>query len=281
MLADEILSRFVLGVRMETAGKEKVCRYELQVVNQAMDLMDVLIQSREAVTLSSLSRIFGQSKNKIFRILSTLEHRGLVEKDCSSGYRLGGAAFGTAHRILASHSVLDHAMPIMTDLAAELNEAVYLATMMRGESVFRGMVDCHQSIRTESFVGRRFSMPDPTLAGGMAEKIDVAGAAMYVADLGSEVRALSASLVDSRGTVTGALVVLAPLFRMSIERIKAEIANLLGESVQRLSLRLAGDGSGTVKPDQNQHPLVFSGKRPVIITTRQADDRHGMRQCHH
>jgi DNA-binding IclR family transcriptional regulator len=218
--------------------QENIRGYELQSVNQAMDLIDALIAARDGLTLSHMSRSFGLSKNKIFRILSTLEQRGLVEKDRDCQYRLGITAFGTAHRILSSQSMLDHARPIMIELAARLNEAVYLATMLGTEAMFQEMIDCRQPIKIESFVGSRFSFPDVAFTGSASESFHVEGLPVYVAEQNEEVTTVSAPLSDDSGTITGALVVLAPTFRMPAERIRSEIAAPVSAAAQQLSLKL-------------------------------------------
>jgi DNA-binding IclR family transcriptional regulator len=227
--------------------QENIRGYELQSVNQAMDLIDALIAAREGLTLSQMSRSFGLSKNKIFRILSTLEQRGLVEKDRDCQYRLGVTAFGTAHRILSSQSILDHARPIMIELAAKLNEAVYLATMLGPEAMFQEMIDCRQPIKIESFVGSRFSIPAIAFTGIASESFEVKGLPVYVSELNEEVTTVSAPLMNDSGKVTGALVVLAPTFRMPVDRIRSEIAVPVSTAAQQLSLKL---GAFTACSDQ-------------------------------
>jgi len=263
---------------METTGKENLRSYELQSVNQALDLIDTLIAARAGQTLSQLSRSSGLSKNKIFRILSTLEQRGMVEKDRYCHYRLGISAFGTAHRILSSQSMLDHARPVMADLAAHLNEAVYLATMVSGEAMFQEMVDCQHAIRTASFVGSRFTLPDAVFAGIASVQFDDEGSLGHVSELNEEVTAVSASLTDESGNVTGALVVLAPAFRITAERLRSEIAPAVGAAAEQLSVMLGSARIRTVPARMQLQSLDNSDKLPVTIP---ADFRKSVRQCHY
>jgi len=265
---------------MKTADKENIRCYELQSVNHALDLIDALITAREGLTLSHLSRSSGLSKNKIFRMLSTLEQRGMVQKDRNCQYRLGISAFGTAHRILSSQSLLDHARPVMAELAARLNEAVYLATMVGGEAMFQEMSDCCQSIRTGSFVGSRFPLPDVTVSGSVMEQIDVDGVTVYVSELNAEVTTVAVMLMDS-SSIAGALVVLAPTFRMPIERIRSETAASLSASAQQVSMVL-----GTAKVRTMQAPVLlkqmdYAGKPPVNIATVSENYSQPVRKRHY
>jgi len=266
---------------VKTAGNETMRSYELQSVNQALDLIDALIAARAGVTMSHLSRTFGLSKNKIFRILSTLEQRGMVEKDCNSLYRLGISAFGTAHRILSRESVLDQARPIMVELAATLNEAVYLATMVGTEAMFQEMVDCHHPIKTASFIGSRFPFPCAADAGCGSTQFDVAGIRIYVNELKEEATTVSAPLVDRSGTIAGALVVLAPTFRMPMERISSEILVPISAAAQQLSRKLGTTAGHVVQTRIQPQSLEYSVKYPDIVATASSLYRQNGRQCHH
>jgi DNA-binding IclR family transcriptional regulator len=266
---------------MGTAGTDNLRGYELQSVNQALDLIDVMIAARGAVTLSHLSRTFGLSKNKIFRILSTLEQRGLVEKDRLCQYRLGITAFGTARRILSSHSMLDHARPIMVELAATLNEAVYLATVVGSEAMFQEMIDCHHPIKTESFIGSRFPFPCVTDAGSGSREFEVAGIRISVNQLKEEATTVSAPLVESSGKIAGALVVLAPTFRMPLERISSEMIVPISAAARELSRKLGTTAGPAVQTCIQPKSLNYPVKYPVTVATTSSQYRQNGRQCHH
>jgi DNA-binding IclR family transcriptional regulator len=266
---------------VDTSGTESIRSYELLNVNQALDLIDALIVARDGLSLSQLSRSFGLSKNKIFRILSTLEQRGMVEKDGNSLYRLGISAFGTARRILSRESVLDQARPVMVELATVLNEAVYLATMIGSEAMFQEMADCHHPIKTKSFIGSRFPFPCAAEAGCGAWQFDVAGMRIYVNELKDEATTVSAPLLDGSGRTVGALVVLAPSFRMPLARIRSEILLPVSTAAQLLSRKL-GTSAGQHPPARSQaQPANFPVKPPVIVAAQSSIFRQNGRQCHH
>jgi DNA-binding IclR family transcriptional regulator len=266
---------------MKTTGKDYMGGYELQSVNQALDMLDALIAAHEGVTLSHLSRTFELSKNKTFRILATLDQRGLVEKDCHGLYRLGISAFGTAHRILSSKSILDHARPILAELAAAFNEAVYLATIMGTEAMFLEMVDCHHPIKTGSFIGSRFPFPGVTDAGSGPRKFEVAGICIYVNELNEEATTVSAPLVDSSGKTVGALVVLAPTFRMPMERISSEMIVPVSAAARELSRKLGTTAGHAVQACIQPQSMNYPVKYPICAAAKPSSYLHNGRQCKH
>jgi DNA-binding IclR family transcriptional regulator len=224
-------------------------RYEMQSVSQTFELLDILAAGKAAHTLSYLSDCLGMSKNKMFRLLATLEQRGVVERFGSGWYRFGGPAFALARRILVSESVLVHARPLMVELAGRLNEAVYLATYKNGTALFQDMVDCTQIIKSASFVGADLpwlqeagTQPAPSF---QAKHLSHSGVTVVEGSLDPELTTVSAEFSDSLYLPAGALVVVAPTFRMSVERIRSDVTPALLAGVQRISLLL---GSA---PDQN------------------------------
>jgi DNA-binding IclR family transcriptional regulator len=260
-----------LGVNMEATGNENIRSYELQSVTQTLDLIDMLITARGGMTLSRLSNSIGLNKNKVFRILSTLEQRGMVEKDHHCQYTLGATSFWTARRILSSKSILDHARPIMMELAAIINESVYLVTMVDGEGIFQDRIDCHQTIKTGCFLGNRFDFPDAAVEGSSFAQFDISGTCVFASRLNEEITTVSAALIDSNGKTTGAIVVLTPTFRMPTERIVSEITVPVSEAAKQLSGQLEGTA------DQNWPTFFQPGshdlslKSPVMLAMKQTN----------
>lgn len=225
--------------------------YELQCVSQTLALFDVLSKAGEMPTLSQLSRSVGISRNKMFRLLATLEQHGIVEKSGEGWYRFGDMAFVLARRIIVSESIMDHARPIMTELAGRLGESVYLATNKEdGVALLQDMVACRQPVRTASFIGAAFPLPcqGGALALAKSNPVKYPGVSVDVGGLDSEVTTVSALVRDSRNSTCGALVVLAPTFRTSTERIRSEIAPALVLAAARLSGKLAAAPAGGAGP---------------------------------
>jgi DNA-binding IclR family transcriptional regulator len=243
--------------------------YSVQSVLKAFDLLETLAAEDSVATIPLLAQKLDLSRNKVFRLLATLEDRGLIERDETTGtYRLGIYAFEMAQHILKSASLIRLAHPIMEELARKHDEAVYITVMNNDEVLFLDMVDCFQQIKTIDMVGQRF--PFFTNAAGKAIKamsstdmlerlgkrrasmngipdvkkleselrdIRQSGVAVDFGGLGEGICAVAVAIRDYAGKVVGALTLLAPSFRMLQERLEKEIIPSMRESAEILSMK--------------------------------------------
>jgi DNA-binding IclR family transcriptional regulator len=243
--------------------------YSVQSVLKAFDLLETLAAEDSVVTIPILARKLELSRNKVFRLLATLEDKGLVERDETTGtFRLGIYAFEMAQHILKSANLIKLAHPILEELARKHDEAVYITVMNNDEVLFLDMVDSFQQIKTTTLVGRRFpfftnaagkaikamsstdmierwgkrkssltAIPDVKKLESELRNIRQTGVAVDVGGLGEGVCAVAVAIKDYAGKVVGALTLLAPSFRMLQERLEAEIIPSMLESAEILSMK--------------------------------------------
>lgn len=243
--------------------------YSVQSVLKAFDLLEVLAAENSVSTIPVLANKLDMSRNKIFRLLATLEEKGLIERDEPTGtFRLGMYAFEMAQHILKSANLIRLAHPVMEELARKHDEAVYMTVMNNDEVLFLDMVDSFQQIKTTDMVGKRF--PFFTNAAGKAIKamsssdmierlgkrranmngitdlrkleselsdIRQSGVAVDFGGLGEGICAVAVAIKDYAGKVVGALTMLAPSFRMLQERLEVEIIPSMQESAAILSMK--------------------------------------------
>jgi len=243
--------------------------YSVQSVLKAFDLLEVLAAEDAVATIPFLANKLDLSRSKIFRLLATLEDKGLIERDEATGtFRLGMYAFEMSQHILKSASLIRLAHPVMEELARKHDEAVYMTVMNNDEVLFLDMVDSFQQIKTTAMVGRRF--PFFTNAAGKAIKamsstdmierlgkrrasmngitdlkkletelsaIRQSGVAVDFGGLGEGICAVAVAIKDYAGKVVGALTMLAPSFRMLQERLDIEIIPSMQESAEALSMK--------------------------------------------
>lgn len=138
----------------------------------------------------------------------------------------------------------------MAELAGAFGEAVYLAAIRDGEALLRDMVDCRKAITTTSFVGG--SIPLPGAASGTPKSGTLPGVIIDAGGMNPEITTVSALFHGSGGQAEGALVVLAPSYRISLERIHTEIAPALDAAARRFSRRLGcpADNRATAYPSR-------------------------------
>lgn len=239
--------------------------YSVQAVVKAIDLLEALAQGGESPSIVVLEKKLGLSRNKTFRLLATLEEKGLVERNkASSTYNLGLQAFEMAQHILKSDNLIRTAHPIMVELARKLDEAVYFTVANNDEVLFLDMVDSFQQIKAADMVGRRFpfftnaagkvikSVSSVDLFGRTSKKSRVKdlqqleveldeirrkGVAVDFNGLGEGICSVAVVIRDYAGKVVGALTLLAPSFRMMQDRLEKEVIPCMLEGAEQLSLK--------------------------------------------
>ena len=223
--------------------------------------LETLAQDGNHPTIAVIEKKLALNRNKAFRLLATLEDKGLVEKDEVTGtYSLGLHAFEMAQHILKSDNLIRLAHPIMLELARKLDEAVYITVMNNDEILFLDMVDSFQQVKTADLVGRRFpifsnaagkviksvSSIDLFKRRGVAhskelevelEEIRKRGVAVDFNGLGDGICAVAVVIRDYAGKVVGALTLLAPSFRMLHDRLEKEVIPCMMEGAEQLSMK--------------------------------------------
>jgi DNA-binding IclR family transcriptional regulator len=243
--------------------------YSVQSVLKAFNLLEALAAEDSNATIPLLAKKLDLSRNKMFRLLATLEDNGFIERDNATGvYRLGLHAFEMAQNILKSASLIRLSHPVMEELARKHDEAVYITVMNNDEVFFLDMVDSFQQIKATTLVGLRF--PFFTNAAGKAIKalsssdvldkfgkrravlagipdmkqleselatIRKRGVAVDCGGLGEGICAVAVAIKDYTGMAVGALTLLAPSFRMLQERLDKEIIPSMLEGAEVLSMK--------------------------------------------
>ena len=243
--------------------------YSVRAVDMVIDTLEYIIDSDSTqLSVTQLCLSLGISRNKTYRLLATLEKRGIVEKEARSGnYQLGVSAVGLSQKILNSTNLIRHAHPVIENLAKKHDEAVYMTVLKDDEVLFLDMADCDQRVKAEVLIGRSF--PFFSNAAGKAmkalesrevEKIFIKlknrkkpcdvnlleselddirkrGVAVDFNGLGEGVISVAVAVKDYAGKVVGAITMLGPSFRMLSERLENEIIPSLIEGADMLSMK--------------------------------------------
>ncbi|BET57570.1 IclR family transcriptional regulator [Geobacter sp. 60473] len=243
--------------------------YTIQIVSNALDMLELLAMRPANPSLGRLAGSLNLTRNKAYRLLSTLCERGLVEQDPETGtYAIGVAALELAQRLIRQAPVVNHAHPIMEELARKHDEAVYMTVLRGDDVVFLDMVDCERQVKAMPLIGRRF--PYFTNAAGKAIKalegadplnllkkrgrknnsLDVGsllselheirhkGVAVDCGGLGDGIVSVAVAVRDYAGKVVGAITMLVPSFRAVADRLESEIIPSLQEGADLLSMKL-------------------------------------------
>jgi len=151
------------------SNKSEHPEYIVKSVSCAFEIIEALTEAPTGLSLMQLADRFELTRNKAFRLMSTLCDTGLVERDPQSAlYRLGPCSVALGQKFLMSSSMVHSVHPIIEQLARKHGEAVYMSVIKDEDVLFIDMVDSDQPVKATSLLGRR--LPFSTTAAGKVIK---------------------------------------------------------------------------------------------------------------
>lgn len=126
---------------------DKTAQNTIKSLDRAMEVFEFLSES-QGKALSDIASEMQQSPATVYRILVTLEGRGLVEFDpVEQVWHIGSRAFVIGARFLRRTSLVDRARPILRKLMEDTGETANLGVEKEGLVLFISQVETHASIR--------------------------------------------------------------------------------------------------------------------------------------
>jgi DNA-binding IclR family transcriptional regulator len=130
--------------------------YQIQVVDRALALLDVLSQHGPNMTLMQIAEALKLHKSTAHRLIMVLERHRLIEKNSDSGkYRLGLRLFELGTHAMAQLDLRERAHPYLERAVLEAGETVHLCVYDAGEVVYLDKVEPDRTVRMSCGVGRR------------------------------------------------------------------------------------------------------------------------------
>jgi DNA-binding IclR family transcriptional regulator len=251
---------------------EEAARSNVRSVERALEILGCFDQMHPERGISEIAKAVGLHKATTYRIVSTLLSHGYLERaEDGQRYRLGMALARLGFIALRRTDVRREAMPIMTDLAARLNETCDLSVYNQGEAYFLEVVQGSRALTVAAAVGRSLPvhatasgkvllahLPDAEAAAALEgplvahthrtitdsdelrRQLDVVRAQGFAFDdeeLELGVRAVSAPVHDQEGSVIAALCITCPTSRLPLERVPA-LAAEARQAAEAISRRL-------------------------------------------
>ncbi len=122
-----------------------------QNTNKSLDrAMEVLehLSALPGATLTQISGDLDQSAATVYRVLITLEQRGIVEFDAAAQtWHIGAQAFVIGARYLRRTSLMERARPVLRALMERTGETANMGVAKGGSVLFLGQVETHATIR--------------------------------------------------------------------------------------------------------------------------------------
>jgi IclR family acetate operon transcriptional repressor len=127
----------------------------VSTVGRAFDVIDAFTLGEAALTLSEVAERAKLPVATALRMLSTLEQRGIVQRDARSGvYRLGHRLIMLAELAKDPIGLLDHARPVMRRMRDKLDETIYLTVRSGDFRIDIEQMESFQGVRRVIRVGR-------------------------------------------------------------------------------------------------------------------------------
>ncbi|QIE43277.1 IclR family transcriptional regulator (plasmid) [Rhodobacteraceae bacterium SC52] len=126
---------------------DKTPQNTIKSLDRAIDVLEHLGKVG-GYTLSALASELEQAPATVYRVLVTLENRGLVEFDSDGQtWQIGAGAFLIGARFLRRTALVDRARPILRGLMENTGETANLGVETDGRVLFVSQVETHASIR--------------------------------------------------------------------------------------------------------------------------------------
>ncbi len=126
---------------------DKTAQNTIKSLDRAMEVFEYLSEA-QGKTLSVLAAELDQSPATVYRILVTLEGRGLVEFDQREQvWHIGPRAFVIGARFLKRTSLVERARPYLRRLMEDTGETANLGIDQNGHVLFVSQVETNASIR--------------------------------------------------------------------------------------------------------------------------------------
>lgn len=248
------------------------------VIGTAMTVLRCFDGGNRLLGVVEIAERTGLHKSSISRLMGTLEHEQLVERDpASRKYRLGLGLLSVAGTLLADLDVRRAAFPVLRNLAEETGESCSLMVWARDESVCVEQIPSNQSIKHTTPIGTSYRttasssvkiflayLPDHVVSGlvgaggsvvleghrsakDLRSELDVVAAEGVARNDGQtdpgEV-GVSAVVRDHRGEAVAAVLISAPRFRVDHNQLQ-ELTSKCRDAACQVTVSLGGNTTHT------------------------------------
>jgi IclR family acetate operon transcriptional repressor len=256
-------------------------RYLVQPVLKAMQVLELVCEAAEPVTLNQLVRGAGLPKTTVFRYLRTLATLGFVEHDAEADrYRPGLGLWRLAHASGPYETLKQACRPQMKRLRQRFNETINLGVLSGGEVLYLDVLESERSLRMQSTIGATdplhstslgkvllaFSPPERralllpadlprrtpntiTDLAALDEQLAIIRTTGYAIELGENEEGsycIAAPICDARNLAVAAISLSGPISRYDEGARQAICAGLISatEEIGRSLRRDAGEAGG-------------------------------------
>lgn len=251
----------------------------VQSVERALSLIEALADTKEPVSLGDLADKVDLKPSTVHRLLGTLMHRGFVEQDDLSRYKLAIKLFHIGNTVASATDLREVATPYMRELLESCNETVNLAVLEKGEVVYVDQLESNNIVVVRMFarVGsrgpahctgsgkvllaglnedelskylakaelQRFTsdtITDPAMLAKELRRVKKDGYALDLGERDEGVRCVAAPIKNHEGKAIAAVSVSGPSLRITPSYINNELSPMVREAALHISHKLGYQG---------------------------------------
>lgn len=247
--------------------------YCIQTVEHALNVLEQF-QGDAELGITELSNRLKLHKNKVFRLLATLESRNYVEQHETMGnYRLGVKNLHLGQSFIRQMGLLQQSRPVQEELVRKCNETSYVSILKNYQTIYIDVVESEQPVRVVQQLGARLPLhctaAGKVLASNMNEEnlrkylltvrlmkytentidnpymflehirdIAKTGYAIDDEELDKGVKSIGAPIRDYSKQIIGALSISVPTMRITCSRTEQELVPLVMEAANEISVKL-------------------------------------------
>lgn len=134
-------------------------RYSAPALEKGLDIIELLAEHPEGLSLGELAKALGRTTAEIFRMVVTLQTRGYL-MEIEERYALSLLLFQLAHRHQPVRSLVSTALPLMTQLANEVKQSFHLCVYQAGRVIIVAGVESPERWGFSLKVGTLIGMTD-------------------------------------------------------------------------------------------------------------------------
>ena len=136
-------------------------RYTAPALEKGLDILELLASRFEPMSQAAIAHSLSRTPSEGFRMIAVLEQRGFLVRGAEDElYRLSPRLFELAHQHPPSRRLLDAAIPMMHNLASEIEQSCHLSVRFSRFAVVIAQVDPPGFIGFSVRVGARAPMLD-------------------------------------------------------------------------------------------------------------------------
>lgn len=127
----------------------------VHAVAKSMQLLDILNEATQPLSLAELSTRIGLAKSTIHGLLATMKEYSVIAQDEDGNYSLGVRLFEYSCSLRNAWSIVSIARPYIDEISQTIGEAVFLSVLDQGDVLTLDHADNRQGFGISADIGRR------------------------------------------------------------------------------------------------------------------------------